>query len=143
MLKIAGSEFNWEKMATEVYIAGCNPPHCEGCHNPELWDVNENTLLLDKHISGIEKMVWVLGGEPCDRPKPVLKSYLSRIRELAPNAEIVLFTRREEVDDDIKEMVDYIKYGAYDCNKPPVFDEVLGVTLASNNQKVVKCGKNL
>ena len=55
------------------------------------------------------------------------------------NKEVVLFTRFEldEIDDEIKDEVDYIKTGKYDSSlKEQV--KYYGITLETSNQKVWK-----
>lgn len=77
-MNIDGTETNLRHKALEIYISGCKPPHCAGCHNPELWDFSKGDpwqeairLLGDKisalKESGLVEIVWLLGGEPLDQ----------------------------------------------------------------------------
>jgi pyruvate-formate lyase-activating enzyme len=36
-MKIASTEYSLQQKTLEIYISGCNPPHCKGCHNSEIW----------------------------------------------------------------------------------------------------------
>lgn len=40
-MRVAGTEFNLAHRALEIYLSGCKAPHCEGCHNKELWEFNQ------------------------------------------------------------------------------------------------------
>ena len=37
-MNIAEMQFDYSRMSLDIFVTGCNPPHCVGCHNSELWD---------------------------------------------------------------------------------------------------------
>lgn len=59
--------------SVSLWFQGC-PHHCQGCHNPELWDFNGGVLdsvftviqKLEKAVyaNGISRNLSILGGEP-------------------------------------------------------------------------------
>ena len=95
-IRIAGTEVNVQHKALEIYLSGCKGPHCQGCHNPELWDftvgdlITENTTqsLLDKieemKAARLVNYIWVLGGEPLDQDLDALEAFLDQIRRAKP-----------------------------------------------------------
>ena len=58
-------------LRTSIYFAGCKV-HCEGCHNPESWDLNGgDEYYPNEVISKVEeygnKRVTLTGGNPLDQ----------------------------------------------------------------------------
>ena len=43
-MNIVTTQYTLKTKSLEIYVAGCrgdsHGTHCEGCHNPELWDFN-------------------------------------------------------------------------------------------------------
>lgn len=141
-MKLAGFEYNLEHKALEIYISGCKGPYCAGCHNPDLWDFTlgwdiDEEILLNINTRTHEDMieyVWILGGEPQDQKMEELNLLLSYI-----DKPVVLFTRYTDVDKGLDiSLIDYIKFGPYDCLGEQYVEPVLGITLASKNQYVKK-----
>ena len=73
------------KMAAVIFLAGCNL-HCHYCHNRQLWDKSQNTLLFDEILNELRRRVgWldavvVSGGEPTVSPD--LLPVLRKLRQL-------------------------------------------------------------
>lgn len=58
-------------LRTSIYFAGCKV-HCEGCHNPESWDLNGGeevfpNEVIDKIKEYRNKGVTLTGGNPLDQ----------------------------------------------------------------------------
>ncbi len=151
-LNIAAVQYSLENLALEVYVAGCHPPHCKGCHNNDLWSFDAGAPVGDwvdllrtyaSAYSGEINMVhnvWILGGEPLDQHHGELLSLLMFLRNLFKGSKVWLFTRREydDVPDVIRRQCHYIKTGPYKSELPSVDIEVHGnkLTLGSSNQAV-------
>lgn len=144
-MNIASTQYTLETKSLEIYISGCNPPHCDGCHNQELWDFfigNEYNDIYKKRLmkkikifSSLIDNIMIMGGEPLFSPE--LKNLLTDIKGYG---NIWLFTRFEidEIPDDIKELCDYIKTGKYDETKLTDDNIQYGIKLATSNQKIHK-----
>lgn len=150
-MRIAGTQVNLNQDAFEIYVAGCLPPRCPGCHNAELWDFRVGELvtppsleLLQEKIKGNELIdkVWLLGGEPLAQHPDDLMDLLNMLR--STGKEIWLWTRYplNEVPTRFKLMTDYIKTGRYEKDNLTGPDDPVyyGVPLASRNQRIFKYG---
>lgn len=143
-MKIAGTEYNLNHRALEIYISGCKGPYCAGCHNTDLWDFNLGWDFLEYaeelYDSATREMVdsiWILGGEPQDQNLDELNGLLKMCR--STKKQIVLFTRFTKLLSGVDERnIDYIKYGPYDYLGEPYVESILGVKLASRNQYIKK-----
>ena len=136
----------------DIYIAGCKPPHCKGCHNPEGWDFNQGDLYSDGYKQKLfEKTndfctlidnIMIFGGEPLDSSIDELTYLLSFIGKSTEYKPIWLFTRYsiDEVPDQIKQLCSYIKCGRYEEDKKVDKNEYYGMNLATSNQKIYKKG---
>lgn len=146
LLRIAGTEFNLKYNALEVYLSGCEEHPCEGCHNKELWSFEEGEVfdfavmekLREYKNNPLVKRVWVLGGEPTDHHLRYLYPLLFFLKENF--GEVWLWTRREfdEINPLLFRQVDYVKTGMYLKSKPSYEEPLFGITLASDNQKIIK-----
>jgi len=150
MMKIASFEYNIRDKSIEIYVSGCKAPHCEGCHNAELWDFSvgeeyKETLLsiqdtVKDYDSYIDKIV-VMGGEPLDQSRGDLLELLRYLQEF--KKEIWLYTRYSLKNaEDVYEYCEYIKCGEFDIHKLVEDNIQYGVKLASSNQKIFKRGKD-
>lgn len=127
----------------EIYLSGCLPPHCEGCHNPESWDFNTGNDFDSKTINKILNLsyyfdnIWVLGGEPLDQIKDDLIKMLDCFSGI--NKKIWLWTKYnfEEIDKDILDYLDYIKCGKFIDNNSSYITK-WGFKLGSSNQRIYK-----
>ena len=136
----------------DIYIAGCHPPHCHGCHNPEGWDFNNGDVYTSDYIHKIfGKMeefysliqnIMIFGGEPLDSPTDELIDLLTLIHLAADSKPIWLFTRYElhNVPEQLKAICAYIKCGRYEEDKKVEGYKQYGITLATSNQKIYKRG---
>jgi anaerobic ribonucleoside-triphosphate reductase activating protein len=144
---IASTQYSFEQRAFEIYLSGCSEPHCEGCHNPELWTPNQGKEYSKEIYEEIFKKVskasllidkfWILGGEPLD------SDIFEMIKDLSKIRPIWLFTRYHlyEVPEYITVSCDYIKTGEYDKNLLTNDNNQYNVSLASENQQIFKIKK--
>lgn len=62
-----GTSVDGPGLRTSIYFAGCNH-HCEGCHNPQSWDINNGKpVTIDELLAVIrynEFPVTFTGGDP-------------------------------------------------------------------------------
>lgn len=143
-MHIGGLEYNTNHLALEIYFSGCTPPHCPGCHNEILWDfsfgfrvetiMNEIDRLL---MNDMVEYVWLLGGEPQDQDPEEFSSFVQWIASYGKP--LILFTRYAALYPCFYGLpISYIKTGWYERDLPSYVEPVLGITLASSNQKVVE-----
>ena len=117
---IAGTEYNIQRQCLEIYLCGCKSPHCEGCHNADLWTFinDDNTeqykkIISDKVESGMVKEFWILGGEPLDQNLDDLENFIIFLEAFKFN--IWLWTRYTDYSHlKFLHLLDYIKIGKYD-----------------------------
>lgn len=103
-----------------------------------------NSELVNRYINNtITKAVVISGLEPCDDPDDIL--FFCRDLRSKTNDDIVIYTGYYE--NEIQDFVDKLrreftniifKFGRFIPNQQSHYDEVLGVHLASDNQKGVK-----
>lgn len=147
-MKIAGTEYNLNHKALEIYLSGCKAPHCPSCHNTELWDFNVGrnasgeafNEILRKTQEPMVERVFIMGGEPLDQDQKQLFNFLHYMYCWGGQSEIWLWTRYPETDvtDMMRIPLTHIKSGAYQKDLPGYTDEEYGITLASSNQKIIK-----
>ena len=146
-MRIAATQYSAETRSFEIYIAGCNAPHCIGCHNPALWDFEVGSDITVGFMQSLERKleifsnlidsIWVLGGEPLDSYGELFLNFSYCLRNVTKTKSLWLFTRREieEVPEELLRVFDFVKTGRYDASLTPGPEEY-GVRLASKNQKV-------
>ena len=95
--------------------------------------------LVNRYINNpITEAVVMQGLEPFDSWND-LKEFVQKLREYN-NDDIVIYTgyNKEEIIDKVEILRKYkniiIKYGRFLYNDKPIFDDILGITLASSNQ---------
>jgi anaerobic ribonucleoside-triphosphate reductase activating protein len=149
-MKIASTQYNQNNKAFEIYLSGCSGnPKCEGCHNPELWNFNignnweEEINKISKKIKLFNILIdniWILGGEPLDQNINELKNMVINLKQY--NKKIWLFTRYKikEIDEDIKNLFNFIKCGKYDITCLCDDNIMYNVKLETSNQKIYKKG---
>lgn len=147
-MNLLGTQYTLKYKAYEIYLSGCAAPHCPGCHSQDSWDFNAGTPLslnnTQELISDIQTYsdlvdrVWIMGGEPTHQNKNELIEFLQFLKHTGK--EIWLWTRQEldDVDSEILSYFDYVKCGRYIQELPGYTEEMLGIYLASENQKVHK-----
>lgn len=131
------TEGPYKRMA--IWFQGCDIL-CKGCCNPELQPLVEAHFMTISEIVDIVKEakkkyriegVTYLGGEPTLQDNlPILSKYLRR-----EGLGLILFTGKEifNLSDEMKEDVDLIVDGRFDCEKIDDKRNLIG----STNQKIV------
>lgn len=147
-MKIISTQYTLSTKSLDIFVSGCNLPHCKNCCNPESWDFNIGDIFddnfkikIDKKINtfnNIIKNVMILGGEPLDQKINSIISLLQFIRQY--DVKIWLFTKYDisKISYDIKNLCNYIKCGRYDENKKTNNNIQFGISLASSNQTIYK-----
>lgn len=142
-MNIAGLQYSLKERALEVYISGCKPPHCKGCHNPDLWSFEEGVEWecykdeIREHLSSqMVDRIYIMGGEPLDQDIEELMSFLYFIFPWSLDKKIYLFTRYNIIPRRLFPLIDYYKVGEYQEGDEP-YETSHGITLASRNQKIV------
>ena len=95
--------------------------------------------LVNRYINNpITEAIVMQGLEPFDSWND-LREFVQKLREYS-NDDIVIYTgyNKEEIIDKVEILRKYkniiIKYGRFLYNDKPIFDDILGITLASSNQ---------
>lgn len=144
---IAGTEINLKHKALEIYLSGCKYHHCEGCHNPELWNFEVGDFCDDAALQRLTNKlqellqaklvssVWILGGEPLDQHPDELFALLATLDNYTNN--IVLWTHYGSVPEVFKPYIKYAKLGPYIASGQSYTEPVLGIKLANKEQRVV------
>lgn len=140
-MNIVNTEYSLSRKQLEIYLSGCNPPYCEGCHNSALWDFNIGNdwtewkdIIKDKVNSGLVHSIAILGGEPLHQDRDELNKLIEWLHTLGK--EIWVYTREETGFEELD--VDYIKSGRYMKDLPSIKYPEYNLILASNNQKIIK-----
>jgi anaerobic ribonucleoside-triphosphate reductase activating protein len=145
-MNIVATDFSLKRRSLDIYVSGCKGPHCEGCHNPELWSFNQGELYTPnffyklstkvQNFRTIIHNIMIFGGEPLDQKKEHLITMLSDLKIL--DLPVWLFTRYElqDIPDDIIGLCDYIKTGEYSTHKKCKNNICFGIELATANQKI-------
>ena len=102
-------------------------------------DIDDEYIYRSFADNDITKAVVIGGLEPMLQIDEVIH-LLSVFREHGDNHDFVIYTGYypNEIREELNRLSEYdnvvVKFGRYIPDKPPCFDDVLGVTLASNNQ---------
>lgn len=140
-----------------IYFAGCSL-HCNGCHNPQLWDTEAGEYVeVDTIIENIKNnlelidSVCILGGEPTDQ-LPGLLALLGALQSLPVS--IWVYTGRDKHEPQaamIYNLCDVIKCGKYvqePAKQAAINSEgeygnecTIGIELASSNQYFIYGGR--
>ena len=149
-MNIKYMEYNYITTSLDVYVTGCNAPHCKGCHNPELWDFTAGYIYDDvlhvvmskkiKCLTGVIDRIMVYGGELFDHPENDVVYFLRQLFKF--NLPLWVFTRYslEDIPRGALPYICYLKTGSYIEDLPPVVS--YGITLASSNQMITKLWVN-
>lgn len=139
-------------MRVALYVAGCSH-HCEGCHNPETWDVNGGILfdevakkelfemINDKWISGLT----LTGGDPWHPAnRKVVGEIVKEFKEKFPDKTIWMYTGStwEELlatGEDWLSLIDVVCDGEFILSLRSVDKHYVG----SKNQNVIDVQKSL
>lgn len=145
-MNIISSEYSVHTNSIDIYVSGCNGPHCVGCHNPETWDFDQGLIftkyhqnILNPKIKKIEYLFdkfMIFGGEPLDQNIEQLRAFLFLLKSY--EKEIWMFTRYElsEIPSNVLDILDYIKTGRYIPNSKSHIE--YNIKLASLNQHIHK-----
>jgi anaerobic ribonucleoside-triphosphate reductase activating protein len=148
-MKIARHEYSINTRSYDIYVSGCSGPHCEGCHNPELWDFKAGKdytyPLVQKIINKIKEndslidRVFIMGGEPLDQYYESIR-HLCRVLHFS-GKDVYLFTGKDfkDVPHILCYWVDFIKCGRYEKEKIG-YNCQYGIELASVNQEIHRKG---
>lgn len=142
-------QYSLKDRAFDIFLSGCDAPHCDGCHNPQLWDFHYGSHLdhydlvenLETKVNMIDK-IRLMGGEPFDQPLDELLHLVKLIEVCFPTKEIWIFTRYEykeltSMATEVLNHVDYCKHGRFIKDLEGVSScEFTGLELASSNQYV-------
>lgn len=141
---------NYKKPSMFISTCFCDWKCCHDGHFPEsvcqnnpmakqpILEVPDETLL--KHYLGdeIAEAIVIGGLEPMLQFDEVL-AFVKAFRERSSD-DVVIYTGYypDEIPDKVEALSEYpnivVKFGRYVPNKPSRYDDVLGVTLASDNQ---------
>jgi len=144
---------NYKKPSMFISTYTCSFKCCEECGQAVCQNLPlvsqptidvDNSELAQRYVSNSISQAVVIGGlEPLDDVKDILE--FIRIFRRYSDDDIVIYTGYYE--DEIKPCIDkirdmtsnvIIKFGRFVLDQQPHYDEVLGVKLASDNQKGVK-----
>ena len=122
----------------------CGMPVCQNSTlaNSPTHNIRDNVLIASYRDNRITKSIVIGGLEPFDTWDEV-RTFIIKVRTSGIKDDIVIYTgyTEEEVSDKISELSKMenltgiiVKFGRYIPNSNSRHDEVLGVTLASDNQ---------
>lgn len=121
--------------AISLWVCGC-PHHCQGCHNPELWDFKPNNFLYEVRNTNDEEVFWtkylkplledidikknlaILGGEPLAPSNQLFVSnIILYVHKFFPDRKILLWSgySLEEIEKmfDKPYEIDFLSYVTY------------------------------
>lgn len=125
LLRYAGIKENdivdGEGVCVSFWLQGCCHM-CNGCHNPDTWDIDGGLELPSTYIDDIitllpkneiHRNLSILGGEPClPSNVSIVLPLLKKVRTALPSVKIYLwsgYTYEQLLDrDDTKELLQYI-----------------------------------
>lgn len=124
-------------LRTVVFVQGCDR-RCQGCHNPETWDLEGGTSYSVRELiemivgSAQTHRVTISGGEPLLQSAAVME--LARALK-DRGFDMCLYTGMEEssVPHEVFAIFDSVKTGSYDENKRTTISSYVG----STNQKFI------
>ena len=145
-----------------LWVYGC-PHHCQGCHNPELWDFKPDNFLYEVRNTndegkfwveylkplledtGIKKNLSILGGEPLDpRNQLFVSNIIFYVHNFFPDRKILLWTgySLEEIkkmfkkpyENDFLSYITYLITDRFDIEKRDITLPLRG----SSNQRIWK-----
>lgn len=137
-------------VCTTFFTQGC-PHKCEGCHNPETWDINGGKeftsdtvkeLLQALTANEIQRNLCIMGGEPmCSENLFLTNLVINTVKEKLPDIKIYLWTgyTYEELDKNnnrviqILDKIDYLIDGPYEKDKRDITLQMRG----SSNQRIL------
>lgn len=144
-----------EGVCVSFWVQGCCH-RCDGCHNPDTWDVNGGLELPNTYIddiikllskNGIRRNLSILGGEPClPSNVSIVSPLLKKVHTEAKFSKIYLwsgYTFEELMGrDDTRELLQYVDVlidGKFDLAHRDITLKFRG----SPNQRVIDVQKSL
>ena len=155
-LQIAYIDYSTATRSLDIFTIGCDPPHCKGCYNHEIWNWNQSGLCLNDSYLKIKQYIksfnilidriFILGGEPVHaeiKTNNEVSCLINKIKKITDKP-VYLFTRHklEDIPQSLKDCVDFIKTGEY---KPELITDnniQYGIKLATSNQIIYKKENN-
>lgn len=148
-MRIAGTEVNLRHKALEIYVSGCNPPHCPGCHNPELWDFDTGELweevwpelknkILELNKHRLVDIIWLLGGEPAHQNILEMREFLEKLKSCG--LPVMLWSREQNIPIQIASLISHAKLGPYRKDGEEYVEPLFGITLANREQRIMELG---
>ena len=121
--------------AISLWVCGC-PHHCQGCHNPELWDFKPDNFLYEVRNTIDEEVFWtkylkplledidikknlaILGGEPlAPSNRLFISNIILYVHKFFPDRKILLWSgySLEEIENMFNEPyeIDFLSYVTY------------------------------
>ena len=121
--------------AISLWVCGC-PHHCQGCHNPELWDFKPDNFLYEVRNTNDEEIFWnkylkrlledidikknlaILGGEPlAPNNRLFVSNIILYVHKFFPDRKILLWSgySLEEIGKMFNEPyeIDFLSYVTY------------------------------
>lgn len=159
LLRYAGLKENdivdGEGLCVSFWVQGCCH-RCDGCHNPDTWDINGGLELPNTYVdgiisllskNGIQRNLSILGGEPClDSNMSIVLPLVKKVYTEAKFSKIYLwsgFTFEELLQrDNTKELLQYIDVlvdGRFELEHRDITLKFRG----SPNQRVIDVQKSL
>lgn len=141
---------NYKKPAMFIGLPFCSFKCCKEANLPitvcqnhalresEILEFPISRLILKYMNNPITEAVVFGGLEPLDSFEEVLE-FISEFRKISDD-DVIIYTgfKEDEIQDKIETLKKYrniiLKIGRYIPNRPSVYDEILGVELASDNQ---------
>ena len=136
---------NYKKPAMTIMFPHCNGFKCgaEYCQNSPLSKAEDIEMDISNIVirylnNPITESVVMQGLEPFDSWDDLIE-FVKQLRE-STDDDIVIYTGyyKEEIEKEIEQLKQYpnviLKYGRYKPNTPSRFDDILKITLASDNQ---------
>jgi organic radical activating enzyme len=143
---------NYIGVSYSFYVSGCKG-YCKGCHSDHTHAFNQGTLMNEKwYETKLKEMkrygdwkfgnIILLGGEPLDQPIEEVFEFFNEMKIAFPEKKLGLYTHFEieEIDPVLLIICDFIKTGKFDIDNLDIDYKSNGVSLASNNQKMLLKG---
>lgn len=144
-----------EGVCVSFWVQGCCH-RCDGCHNPDTWDVNDGLELPNTYVddiikllskNGIRRNLSILGGEPClPSNVSIVLPLLKKVHTEAKFSKIYLwsgYTFEELMSrDDTRELLQYVDVlidGKFELAHRDITLKFRG----SPNQRVIDVQKSL
>lgn len=144
-------EYSIATKSLDIFVAGCNPPMCKDCCNPELMNFDNGKdwhlfiPIIRKHILKFDLLIdniFLLGGSFNHQDDKELCDILQFLSSF--NKDIWLFAREnlDNIKPVFKQYCNYIKCGAFIPELRCGDNIQYGIQLATSNQIIYQKGKD-